>query len=333
MAEVLTQSEIDALLQAVSSGNVDTEDGQAPTPIKSDWVAYDLTSQEKIVRGKLAGLAGIHERFSRLFRHTLSEALNKPVSVNFTNIDFIRFGDYLGNLIPPVSLNVFQMTNLRGTMVLVVSSKLAYSLVDAYYGGAERPYSKVGGKDEFTSIEQKMIQKMCRMAVHDLKESWRLNYPLELDYLRSESNPHFVGGIHSSETVAVVTFDVEFENLSGTLILILQVKALDPIQQSLSVNITTEVSHEGKLWEKHWKEEIKKIPLDLHVALGQADTSLTQIKDLKVGDTIALQEDAASPLTVKIEGISKLKGLMGVCRGNTALRITDFIESDGGNNG
>jgi flagellar motor switch protein FliM len=191
----------------------------------------------------------------------------------------------------------------------------------------------LGGEDEFTSIEQKMIQKMCRLAVQDLKESWRLNYPLELDYLRSESNPHFVGGIHSSETVAVVTFDVEFENLSGTLILILQVKALDPIQQSLSVNITTEVSHEGKLWEKHWKEEIKKIPLDIQVSLGHADTSLTHIKELKKGDVITLQEDAASPLIVKVEGVSKLKGLMGVCRGNTAIRVTDLIESEGGNNG
>ena len=224
MAEVLSQTEIDALLAAVSTGNVATDD--TPTKSTIDWIAYDLTSQEKIVRGRLAALEGIHERFARLFRVTLSSTLKKNATVTPTHTDFLKFGDYLSNILLPTSLNMISIPNLKGSMLFVVSSKLTYALVDAYYGGSERPFSKIGGREEFTKIENNMIRKMCLLAVRDLKEAWRLNYPIELEYMRAESNPHFVGTIHSSEFVAVVTFEVEFEALSGPLILIIQLRAL-----------------------------------------------------------------------------------------------------------
>lgn len=320
MAEVLSQSEIDALLAAVSSGNVETEE-RGKNPI--DWIAYDLTSQEKIVRGKLGALQGIHERFSRLFRITMTQTLKKNVTITPTNTDFLRFGDYLSNILLPTSLNVLTMPQLKGHMIFVVSSKLTYALVDAYYGGSERPFSKIGGREQFTTIENNMIRKICDLAVRDLREAWRLNYPLDIQYARSESNPHFVGSIHSSELVAVVTFDVEFENLSGPLILILQLRSLDPIQHLLSVNITGEVSDDVASWKGHWIKELMRLELYARVELGGVMKTLKEVSDLKVGDTLTLGQDAASPLTLFVEGQPKILGLMGVCRGNNALRILE----------
>src|SRR5690606_13209645 len=108
----------------------------------TDWIAYDLTSQEKIIRSRFVGLEGIHDRFASLFRVTLSNMLHRTVSVNAVHTDFVRFGDYLTNVLLPTSLNVTLMPNLKGHAILVVGSKLTYALVDAYYGGTERPYSK-----------------------------------------------------------------------------------------------------------------------------------------------------------------------------------------------
>ena len=115
-------------------------------PALGDWIAYDLTSQEKIIRNRLVGLEGIHERFCRLFRVTLSSTLKKSVTVNITNTDFLRMGDYLTNILLPTSLNIITLPEVKGSMILVVSSKLTYALVDAYYGGSERPFSKIGGR-------------------------------------------------------------------------------------------------------------------------------------------------------------------------------------------
>jgi flagellar motor switch protein FliM len=330
MAEVLSQSEIDALLNAVSSGAVDTKDsegeaGGTGARRTADWIEYDLTSQEKVVRNKLLGLQGIHERFARLFRISLSTELKKSITVNATNVDFLRFGDYLSNILLPTSMNIIEMANLKGFMLFTVSSKLAYSLVDAYYGGSERPFSKIGGREEFTSIENSMIRKITQIAMHDLEQAWKLNYPLMFNYVRAESNPQFVGSIHSSELVAVVSFDVEFENLSGPFVLIIQLRALDPILSHLSVNVTGELPVDENAWHEHWMKELLTMELDLRVELGKTEKSLNEIQKLQVGDTLILRQDAVEPLSISLEQVPKLKGLMGTYRGNSAVRLIEDV--------
>jgi flagellar motor switch protein FliM len=327
MAEVLSQTEIDALLAAVSTGSVDTEETTAASQSKkkqTEWIAYDLTSQEKVIRARFAAFEGIHDRFSRSFRATLSHALKKKVSVNCTSTDFMRFSEYLANVLPPSSLNLINMTNLKGNMVFVVTSKLAYALVDAYYGGSERPFAKIGGREEFTSIETNMVRKICGLAIRDMKEAWRLNYPVDLEFQRAESNPHFLGAIHGGETVAVISFEVEFESLSGPFIVVLQLKALEAIQTSLAVNVTGEISADQSMWTQHWLREIQSIELEVRAELGFTEKTVREAQAFKPGDEMLLHQDAASPLTVYVEGLPKIKGLMGVCRGNSAVRITDL---------
>ena len=254
MPEVLSQSEIDALLSAVSSGDVKTSDTHSE--IKVDWISYDFTSHEKIIRTRFAALEGIHDRFASFFRVTLSNMLKRSVSVNCINRDFVKFGDYLTNVLLPTSMNIMLMPQLRGHIIMVVSSKLTYAMVDAYYGGSERPYSKIGGREEFTSIENQLIGKVVNEAIGDLTKAWRTNYPLEIEYLRTESNPQFVGTIHASEVVAVIGFEVEFENLSGPLTFVVQLSALESIQNNLSVNLVSDVAMDGDKWRDHWVREI-----------------------------------------------------------------------------
>lgn len=324
MSEVLSQSEIDALLQAVSTGDVKTdEEGKSEAP--KDWIAYDLTSQEKIIRSRFVALEGIHDRFSSQFRVTLSSMLKRPVTVNCINTDFLRFGDYLSNILLPTSLNVIVMPNLKGHAILVVSSKLTYALVDAYYGGSERPYSKIGGRDVFTSVESKLIQKVVLAALDDLKDAWKLNYPVEFTYQRSESNPQFVGSIHPSELVAVVSFEVEFENLSGPFVMILQLSALESVQSYLSVNLISDISSDVAQWREHWVRELMRTKLDVRVELGNIRRSIKDVHALKPGDVLVLNQDSASALPIYVEGLPKLRGLMGTYRGNSAVRVQDGV--------
>ena len=324
MAEVLSQSEIDALLSAVSTGDVETDEEVAGASM--DWMAYDLTSQEKIIRSRFAGLEGINDRFSSQFRVTLSNMLKRTVTVNCTHMDFVRFGDYLTNVLLPTSLNVMVMPELGGHAVLVVSSKLTYALVDAYYGGNERPYSKIGGREEFTSIEKGLIDKVVQAAGRDMESAWALNYPLQINLIRSESNPQFVGSIHSSELVAVISFEVEFENLSGPFVILIQLSALESVQEQLSVNLTSDVSQDAEKWRTHWVNELMNLKLETRAEIGQLTRSLKQIRKWKKGDELVLSQDAAGPLQVYIEGLPKLEGLMGAYRGNQAVRLTGGLK-------
>ncbi|NBX75808.1 MAG: flagellar motor switch protein FliM [Proteobacteria bacterium] len=336
MPEVLSQAEIDSLLSAVSTGEVESDSGKKEEPLKAgstgsesspNWIAYDLTSHEKIVRGKMIALQGIHERFARLFRASLTNHLKRQVSVSLNRMDFMKFGDYLNNLVLPTSVNIVNMTDLKGSLLFIVSSKLTYALVDAYYGGSERPFSKVGNRDEFTSIENNMISKVSSVALKDLQESWKLNYPLKLQYLRSETNPHFIGTIHPSELVAVLTIDVEFESLSGPCFVVLQLEPLNKIQEYLAFNVTGDFSVENGEWRDHWIREVMSTELLLQVELGATQKKLGEIESLQPGSTLLLSQDSVAPLTVYVQGLPLMAGMMGNVRGNLAIRMTQTLQS------
>ncbi|MEZ4751460.1 MAG: hypothetical protein R3B54_12825 [Bdellovibrionota bacterium] len=191
-----------------------------------DWVAYDLASQEKFLRGRLVALEGIHERFCRLLGATLHNLLKTTASVTYRNTEILRFSEYLSGVTLPTSINIVSMRNPAGYMMFVIGSKLTYALVDAYYGGSERPFSQIGHRDDFTQIEKNLIHKAVQLCIDDLQEAWKLNYPVDLRYSTAESNPIFVSYIHGSESVAVVNFEVEFEDVSGPLCLVVQLRAL-----------------------------------------------------------------------------------------------------------
>jgi flagellar motor switch protein FliM len=343
MPEVLSQAEIDSLLSAVSTGEVESDAGKKEDSRKNanpsaseggpNWIAYDLTSHEKIVRGKMIALQGIHERFARLFRASLTNHLKRQVSVSLNRMDFMKFGDYLNNLVLPTSVNIVNMADLKGSLLFIVSSKLTYALVDAYYGGSERPFSKVGNRDEFTSIENNMISKVSGLALKDLQESWKLNYPLKLQYLRNETNPHFIGTIHPSELVAVLTVDVEFESLSGSCFVVLQLEPLNKIQEYLAFNVTGDFSVENGEWREHWMREVMSTELLLQVELGSTQKKLGEIENLEKGNTIVLAQDSVAPLTVYVQGLPLMAGMMGNVRGNLAIRMTQTLQSEDSSEG
>lgn len=330
MGEVLSQSEIDQLLSAVSSGSVETaNEAENPGAAKNgDWIAYDLTSQEKIFRGRFAGLEGIHERLSRLLRVAMSTMLKKNVTVTCTNTEYLRFGDYASNILLPASLNILEMKELQGAMILIATSKLTYALVDSYYGGSERPFAKLGGKAEFTAIENRMIRKLCAATVDNLHEAWRLNYPLNVGFLRSESNPAFVGSIHASELVAVVSFDVELESLSGPFQLIIPTRPLESIHQELSFNVTADLNENSEEWRSHWIREVMSLPLNVSVELGSLSCSLRGVQSWNKGDTITLGKDLTSAIPVSIEKVPKMLGVMGEIHGSRAVKIVELIEPE-----
>lgn len=332
MPEVLSQAEIDSLLTAVSTGKVETDASSAPTAGNSEgssgrkeWIAYDLTSHEKVVRGRMVALQGIHERFARLLRTSLSSYLKRSVSVNLNKIDIVKCGDYFSNLVLPTSVNIISMPDLKGYLLFIVSSKLTYALVDAYYGGSERPFSKVGSREEFTSIENNMIKKVSQMAIRDMEESWKLNYPLKLNFQRTETNPHFIGTIHPSELVAVLTIDVEFESLSGPCVIVLQLDPLSRIQEYLGFNVTGEFTMDKESWKEHWIRELMTTELLVQVELGSTVRTLGEVETFKPGTVLSLSQDSVAPLNIYVQGINRMKGLMGNMRGNVAVRLTSTL--------
>ncbi|HBK81593.1 MAG TPA: flagellar motor switch protein FliM, partial [Nitrospinae bacterium] len=213
MNQVLSQDEVDALLQGVADDESDSPLGGADEEESSGGggiVSYDLTSQERIIRGRMPTLEIIHQRFSRAFRGAISAMLRRVVDVAIVSTDMIKFGEFLKTMPVPTSLHIYKMEPLRGFALVVLEMKLVLALVDVLFGGTARTQVKVEGRD-FTPIETYIIKRVVLKLLDDLQTAWRPVHELNIEYSRSEVNPQFAGIVPPSDLVVVVNFEMEIE--------------------------------------------------------------------------------------------------------------------------
>lgn len=344
MNQVLSQSEVDALLAAVSDGDVGGDEGGAEDTgsVSSGGgggdgghgavdeeqvvVSYDLTSQDRIIRGRLPQLDVIYEKFMRSFRVSLSSSLRKIASLNHASTDFLKFGEFINTLPMPTCMSVLRFNALRGSSLFVIESKLAYALVDSFFGGADRPYTKIEGKD-FTPIELSIVRKVVELALADLEAAWSSVEKIDASFVRTEVNPQFVGIVPPTDVVIASTFDVELENANGTITLVIPYSTIEPIKQKLSSGFQVESDQtDKKLWTSIINEQLLETEVELKVDLGKTEISLSDLMDLKVGDVIPLDQDSSGEFDVLVENVPKFKSYYGINHGTVAVQLTKAIE-------
>ena len=332
MNQILSQSEVDALLAAVTDGDIKPAADASLGDLKlakedtRNIIAYDLTSQDRIIRGRLPQLEVIYEKFMRAFRVSLSSALRKIASITLTSTEFLKFGEFINTLPIPTCMSVLRFNNLRGSALLVIEAKLAYALVDSFFGGADRPYAKLDGK-EFTPIELQIVKKVVELAIHDLEMSWSTIEKIGCSFQRTEINPQFVGIVPPTDVVIASTFDIELENASGTISIVIPYSTIEPIKQKLSTGFQVESDQtDKKLWTSIIKEQLLETDVDIKVNLGETEIKLKDLMGLKIGDIIPLTQDSSGELDVQVENVRKFKGYYGVHHGTVAMQITRQIE-------
>lgn len=348
MNQVLTQAEVDALLNAVSEGSVDVSaagpgggaasGGSGQLEVKAGGIGqslgtdvevtpYDLTNQDRVIRGRMPTLDIIYERFIRLFRMSLSNSLRKIAAISIISTDLLKFGEFVNTLPIPSCMCIVRFESLRGPALLVFESKLAYALVDSYFGGTDRPYTKIEGK-EFTRIELSIMQKVMDLATRDLEEAWAPVHKVDISFVRIEVNPQFVGVVPPSDVIISTTFEVELENASGTIALVIPYSTIEPIKNKLNSSFQTESDRVDKEWTMMMEEHLRGAQANISVHLGQAQITVGDLVNLNVGDIIPLNQDCDSELKVLVEGVGKFKGFFGVSRGSRAVQVTRLIEED-----
>ena len=323
MNQVLSQNEVDALLSAVSDNRIEAEDSSG-SDAKQGVVHYALANQDRIIRGRMPTLDIIHDRFIRLFRVSLSNALRKIANLSVNSTGPLKFSEFMNSLPLPSCLNILRLDPLRGAAVLVIESKLLYALVDSFFGGNDVPYTKIEGKD-FTQIEIKIARRVVLAAIDDYEKAWEPVYPLKVGYSRTEINPQFVAVVAPSDVVIATTFDVELEKVSGTIKIVIPYATLEPIKSKLSVGFQSEQLEVDFIWINRIKEQIMGTSANINVKLGDAEIAMRDLMELQPGDIIQLNTDATSPLDILVEGVPKFRGIPGLLRGNRALRIVESL--------
>ncbi|QPJ65441.1 MAG: flagellar motor switch protein FliM [Candidatus Nitrohelix vancouverensis] len=326
MSEVLSQSEVDALLRGVNEGDVETESDE-PEEV-SGVVPYDLTSQEKIIRGRLPTLDIINQMFSRLFRNTFSTLMRKSADVSTVSTDTVKFGEFLRSLPVPSSLHIFRMEPLRGHGLIVIESKLVFAVVDTFFGGVGTQEAKITGRD-FSAIEIRMTKNVVLSALEDWEKAWKPVHPVSTNYVRSEVNPQFAAIVPPTDIVLVILFEIEMENISGSITVCLPYAAIEPVIPKLKAQFQSEEMEVDQVWVRRLRSELLSTEASVVVELGTKDIHPGQLLKWKPGDTFMLGNDVTDPLIMKIEGIPKFKGFPGVSRGNKSIQITEIIKREG----
>jgi len=325
MEHVLSQDEVDALLKGLDGGEIETEtDAAQPDDGQKGIRPYELTSQDRIIRGRMPTLEIINDRFARVHRITLSGALRKVVDITVTQKEMIKFGDFIRTLPVPTSLHVLKMEPLRGHVLLVVESRLIFNLVDCFFGGTGRSSFKIEGRD-FTSIEQRVINKVVRMALKDLEEAWNPVTSIAFRFVRSEVNPQFATIVPPTELVIVVHYELEMDSLMGKIILCLPYSTIEPIRSKLSASYQSDQLEVDFSWTRRFIRPLREVQVSLTVELGRTQIKGQDLLRLEKGDVILLDQDVSHPLLVTVEGVPKYRAEAGIHKGNQAVKIVELI--------
>ena len=317
MSKILSQDEVDTLLRGLTGGEVESDSEILEDD--SGIVAFDLSNQDRIIRGRMPVLEIINDRFARLATNAMANAMRKRVDVNPISIDMSKFGDFMRSLPVPTSINIFKLDPLRGNAILVVDSRLVFALVENFFGGAgSQP--KVEGRD-FTPIEQAIISKVVKLALANLEDAWRPVHEVHVELIRSEINPQFAAIVPPSDVVVVVTFEVELENAIGSMIACLPYATIEPIRSKLYASFQSERLEVDHAWISRFKERLLETPVEVLVRFGNTQLTGRQLLSLKEGDILLLDTDVEDLLLAEVQGVKKFWGIPGTVKSNKAFQV------------
>ncbi len=315
--DLLSQDEIDALLHGVDDGDIDVEDGDDLKETRT----WDLTSQDRIVRGRMPTLEMINERFARYTRISMFNLLRHSADVAVGGIRIIKFGEYVHTLYVPTSLNLIKIRPLRGTALFILDAKLVFKLVDNFFGGDGR-HAKIEGR-EFTPTELRVVQLVLKQVFVDLKEAWANVLPVEFEYVNSEVNPSLANIVSPSEVVVVNSFHIELDGGGGELHITMPYSMIEPIRDQLDAGFQSDVTDLDDRWVKALRQDVLDCNVNLNCKIAEREIQLRDLVDLEAGDVIPIDLPDTQVLTANDVPMFRTK--LGSKAGNLALQVMEPI--------
>jgi flagellar motor switch protein FliM len=316
--DLLSQDEIDALLHGVDDGLVQTDIAAEPGTVKS----YDLTSQDRIVRGRMPTLEMINERFARYTRISMFNLLRRSADVAVGGVQVMKFGEYVHSLYVPTSLNLVKIKPLRGTALFILDAKLVFKLVDNFFGGDGR-HAKIEGR-EFTPTELRVVRMVLEQAFVDLKEAWQAIMEVNFEYINSEVNPAMANIVGPSEAVVVSTFHIELDGGGGDLHVTMPYSMIEPVREMLDAGFQSDLDDQDERWVNALRQDVLDVDVPIGATVARRQLRLRDILHMQPGDIIPVE--MPEEMIMRANGVPAFKVKMGSHKGNLALQVIEPIE-------
>jgi flagellar motor switch protein FliM len=318
--QILSQDEVDALLRGIGGEGEGEEqpEEQAATGVRS----YDISRQERIVRGRMPNLEIINERFARNIRVGLFHLVHKNPEISIRGVKVQKYSAFLRELMVPTNFNIMSVRPLRGSGLIVCEPSLVFAVVDALFGGSGRFHYRIEGRD-FSPVEQRIIHRLVDVIATEYGRAWAGVYPLELELQRSEMLPQFASIATPSEVVVSSSFAMEIGDTSGSIHFCIPYSTLEPIRDVLYSTVQGDGSEPDRRWVSLMKGQIQEAEVELVVELAHAPATVEQLLAFKPGDFVEL--DLQRGVQAKVAGVPVFDCAYGTSNGKYALKINQLL--------
>ena len=331
--EVLSQAEVESLLGAMSTASEPRERRrprpipQPPAPAKprEKIALYDFKRPERVGKEQMRALQTLHEGFGRNFGAAMSALLRTIVEVKLTSVDQLTYGEFVLSLENPTCFNLLKAEPLEGNLILDINPSILYPIIDRLLGGGRE-----GGavaRRPLTEIELLLVSRITGLFLDELRRAWENVLDLKPEVVRVESNPQLVQIVPPNEVVVLVSFELALRDIRGMMNLCIPYNAIERISSKLSGS--SWVAYSRKQATPETMEQIgrtlRSSLVEVEVRLARTRISTEELFGLRVGDVIATEKDAHSPLVINVEGVPKFRALPGAYKGHKAVRIQEII--------
>ncbi|HOJ77420.1 MAG TPA: flagellar motor switch protein FliM [Bacillota bacterium] len=323
MAEVLSQSEIDSLLDALSSGSLKVEEVISDEK-KKKIKPYDFRRPNKFSKDQLRTLVMLHENLARLMTTSLSTYLRSMVRVQVASVDQLTYEEFTKSLPNPTVMNIISLKPLEGNFVFEFSPQLAFAIIDRLLGGAGSTIEKVR---ELTDIEQTVIKRVILKMLSNIKEAWQVVIDLDPNFESIELNPLFTQIIPPSDMIVLITLDVRIGETFGLMNICLPFMVLEPIISRLNAQFwfarTSKNATEKSI--ASLQSRLEQAMVRVTVELGRAGITVGELLNINVGDVIQLEQPVNKSLAVHIGNNVKFYASPGLSGSRMAVQINQVV--------
>jgi flagellar motor switch protein FliM len=320
--QILSQDEVDALLQGISGEEQALEPEAAePGAVRK----YDLAGQERIVRPRMPALDVVNERFARNLRSGVFELICKHPEISIGGTKVQKYSAFLREIVVPTNFNIVGLQPLHGAGLIVCDPTLVFAVIDSLFGGAGKYHTRIEGR-EFSATEQRVIARLLAAVCAGYNQAWQGIYPLQLEVQRTEMQPQFVNVAAAGDMVVTTSFTLEIGESSGAIHFCFPYATLEPIRDVL---YSATPKGEGNAADARWvdllKTELQAAEVDLVAELATAQATVEQLLSFKPGDFIELDLDPA--IQAKVAGVPVLDCHYGTANNRYAIKVDRLIAS------
>ena len=323
--EILSQNEIDSLLEALSSGEVDVEAlGQSD---EKKIKKYDFRRPDKFSKDQLRAIQMIHEAFARQLTTTMSTLVRSLVSAEIASVDQLAYDEFIRSLVQPTVIGVLEMYPFSGNALIEMNPNLVFAIIDRMLGGKGQFSGKIR---ELTDIERTVIERVLMRMLELLEESWSTVVDVRFRYESLESNPFFVQICPGTDMVLLVILKLKVGDVEGMISICIPYFLMEPIMDKLSSQqwfaSTGRKNEEGI--RNFLVRSLQGVLIPLALELGHTVLSVDDVMQLQTGDVIKLDETVGTSLDVRVGNRVKFKAVPGSVNGNYGAEISEVLFSE-----